>query len=822
MVLKPEQFTEQAQQVIGESQAIVRRYRHSQWDSEHVLLALLEHSEGVPAEVLRQLNVPVDAMRGRLAGLLERAPKTAGESAQIYVTPRAAGMLDRARSEADRLNDEFIGAEHLLVALAQEDSGDVALLLREFNLDLEGLYRALQQVRGAHRVTDPRAESRYRSLDRYSVDLTALAEEGKLDPVVGRDSEIARAMQTLIRRTKNNPVLIGGAGVGKTAVVEGLARSIASGDAPRELGGRRVLALDMAAMVAGSKFRGEFEERLKAVMEEIKQAQGDIILFIDEIHTVVGAGAAEGAIDAGNMMKPALARGELQCVGATTEDEYRKHIEKDAALERRFQPVIVEEPDVETAIEMLEALRPRYEAHHKVKIEDEALEAAARLSQRYIAERLLPDKAVDLIDEAASKIRIDAQLLPPDLKDIDSRMRHLENEEEAASRRAEYERAAELRSRRLRLQGELNERRAQTPVGRDAETTVTAESIGALIAAWTGIPVDRLLRSEAEKLLHMEESLHRRVVGQEAAIGVVSDAVRRARAGLKDPDRPIGSFIFLGPTGVGKTELAKALAEYLFDDEQNMVRFDMSEYMERHAVARLIGAPPGYVGYDEGGQLTEAVRKRPFRVILFDEIEKAHPDVFNTLLQIMEDGRLTDGHGRTVDFRNTLVLMTSNVGTAVDQRASVGLLRTSGSGDDSDSRQTAIRNGLKETFRPEFLNRIDEIVVFDPLTREQLERIVGMLVSEVDERMREHGLKMSLTSEAAAWLASNGHDPMFGARPLRRAVQRFVESPLSKRLLAGDFAAGDRVEVDADDDELLFRKLERPMAVAAANVIPLK
>ena len=664
MVLKPEQFTEQAQEVLGTSQEIVRRYRHSQWDSEHVLMAILEQTDGLPAQVLQEVGASVDGMRRRLDQLLEDAPKVAHDSSQIYVSPRASRLLERAKIEADRLNDEFIGTEHLLVALVQEDQGDVRRVVSESGIELEHVYQALRKIRGGHRVDDPRAESRYRSLERFSIDLTELAETGRLDPVIGRDVEIARAMQTLVRRTKNNPVLIGGAGVGKTAIAEGLAQRIVAGNVPAELEGRRVLTLDMGAMVAGSKFRGEFEERLKAVMDEIRQAAGEIILFVDEIHTVVGAGAAEGALDAGNMMKPALARGELQCVGATTEEEYRKSIEKDAALERRFQPILIEEPDTETAVEMLRSLRPRYEAHHKVTIEDSALEAAARLSRRYITDRLLPDKAVDLIDEAASKLRIDSQLLPGDLQEQEARLARLQDEEEAASRRADYATGGRPPHRASPAPGRVRVA-AQRGRGRSArdDMTVTAEDIGKLVAAWTGIPVDRLLESEAERLLHMEDRLHARVVGQDAAVEAVSDAIRRARAGLKDPDRPIGSFIFLGPTGVGKTELARALAEYLFDDEQNIVRLDMSEYMEKHTVSRLIGAPPGYVGFEEGGQLTEAVRRRPFRVVLFDEIEKAHPDVFNVLLQIMEDGRLTDGQGRTVDFRNTLVIMTSNLGT---------------------------------------------------------------------------------------------------------------------------------------------------------------
>jgi ATP-dependent Clp protease ATP-binding subunit ClpC len=802
-MLKPDQFTEQAQEILGKSQEIVRRYRHSQWDSEHILMAILEQEEGVPAEILRQLGVSITDVHGRLDSLLEQAPKVANESSQIYVAPRAASLLERAKAEADRLNDEFVGTEHLFVALTQEDEGDASAVLKELQIDTEKVYQALQKVRGGHRVDDPRAESRYGSLERFSVDLTQLARDGKLDPIIGRDSEIARAMQTLIRRTKNNPVLIGGAGVGKTAIAEGLAQCIVAGNVPDELKDRRVLALEMGAMVAGSKFRGEFEERLKAVIDEIKQAQGEIILFIDEIHTVVGAGAAEGAIDASNMMKPALARGELQCLGATTEDEYRKYIEKDAALERRFQPILVEEPDVETAIEMLRALRPRYEAHHKVTIEDAALEAAARLSQRYISGRFLPDKAVDLIDEASSKVRIDTQLLPSGLRDKESRLRSLEDEEEAGSQRADYEQAAELRSERLRAQDEFDSERAGLPSDKQTDMVVGSEDIGRLVAAWTGIPVDRLLESEADRLLHMEERLHERIIGQQTAVEAISDAVRRARAGLQDPKRPIGSFIFLGPTGVGKTELARALAQYLFDDEQNMVRIDMSEYMEKHTVSRLIGAPPGYVGFEESGQLTEAVRRRPFRVILFDEIEKAHPDVFNVLLQLLEDGRLTDGHGRTVDFRNTVIIMTSNLGTTEADRRPVGFLKESGS-NDSVRLRSAIDEALKRTFRPEFLNRIDEIIIFDSLDSDQVQEIVKIMVKEVEDRLVERQVTISLTDAAKEWLAAEGFDPVFGARPLRRAVQRYVESPMSRRILAGEIESGDHVVVDAGDGELTF------------------
>ena len=808
MVLRPDNFTEQAQDALGRSQEIVRRYRHSQWDSEHILVALLEQEQSVPLDILEAMDVPLDAMRARLHELLDSAPKIASPSNQIFMTPGAERLLSRAEAEADRLSDEFIGTEHLLIALTQEEQGDAARVLQEYHVDTEGVYQALQKVRGGHRVTDPRAESHYRSLERFSIDLTELARNGKLDPVLGREVEIMRAMQTLIRRTKNNPVLIGGAGVGKTAIAEGLAQAIESGNVPKELKGRRVLSLDMGALVAGSKFRGEFEERLKAVMDEIKQAQGEIILFIDEIHTVVGAGAAEGAIDASNLMKPALARGELQCVGATTEAEYRRYIEKDAALERRFQPILVEEPDLETAIEMLKGLRPKYEAHHKIRIEDEAIEAAVRLSQRYVSDRLLPDKAVDLIDEAASKLRIDAQLLPSELRQLETRLHNLEHEEEAASQRADYEHAAELRSERLRLQEEYDRGKAESPPSEVGES-VDAEAIGRLIATWTGIPAERLLEGEAEKLLHMEERLHERVIGQDKAVTAISDAIRRARAGLKDPKRPMGSFIFLGPTGVGKTELARALAEYLFDDQQNMVRVDMSEYGEKHTISRLIGAPPGYVGYDEGGQLTEAVRRRPFRVVLFDEIEKAHPDVFNVLLQILEDGRLTDGHGRTVDFRNTLVIMTSNLGNSDGAREPVGFLRDTDDADESHRLRASIEDALKRSFRPEFLNRIDEIMVFDPLTKEQIHQIVDLIVAEVQTRLVDLGVTIELTEAARDWLASEGYDRVFGARPLRRAVQRHLENPLSKLILARQFVDGSHVIADADESGLSFRHDDR-------------
>ena len=809
MVLRPDEFTEAARQVLHDSQQIVLRYQHVQWDTEHVLMALLEQQQGVPADVLAEIGADTSQLKQRLAALLEQSPKAnpQGGTQQIHQTPRVSRLLYSAKEESQRLQDDFISSEHLLVAVTQDTQDPAARLLAENGVTQEAVYQALQKVRGTHRVTDPQAESRYGSLERFTIDLTQLATDGKLDPIVGRDKEVARVMQTLIRRTKNNPVLIGGAGVGKTAIAEGLAQAIVAGDVPAELKDRRLLALDMGGLVAGAKFRGEFEERLKAVLDEVREAQREIILFIDEIHTVVGAGASEGAVDASNMMKPALARGELQAMGATTEDEYRKHIERDAALERRFQPVLVEEPDEETAVEMLRALRPRYEAHHKLRVEDDALTAAVRLSARYISDRLLPDKAVDLIDEAASKLRIDAQMLPDHLKDAEHRLRHLEDEEAAAAEMADYERAAELRSERLRLQSEFDVEREQLSgrTGGKDPCVVHAEDIGSLVAVWTGIPVDRLLESEADKLLHMEDRLHERVIGQDDAIVAVSDAIRRARAGLKDPDRPIGSFIFLGPTGVGKTELARALAEYLFDDERNMVRLDMSEYMEKHTVSRLIGAPPGYVGYDEGGQLTEAVRRRPFRVILFDEIEKAHPDVFNALLQILEDGRLTDGHGRTVDFRSTLVIMTSNLGTSEASRRSAGFV-TSDTRSDSVRLRASVDEALRRTFRPEFLNRLDDTIVFEPLTPEQVREIVELMLQEVEARVKEHGVAVSLTDAAMDWIAKVGYDPVYGARPLRRAIQQHIENSLSRGIIAGDYAEGGSVQVDANDDGLIFSR----------------
>ncbi|MBM3942891.1 MAG: AAA family ATPase [SAR202 cluster bacterium] len=818
MALNPEQFTEQAREVLQNSQELVRKHRHSQWDVEHILMALLELERGLPSEILADLGISADVVKARMARVLDSAPKLAYQSDQIYVTPRATRLLENAKAEADRLKDEFVGTEHFFVAAVMETQGASAQVLKEFSIDQEKVYRALMKIRGAHRVDDPRAESRYRSLEKYSIDLTKLAREGKLDPVVGRDDEIRQVMQTLTRRRKNNPVLIGEAGVGKTAIVEGLAARIVAGDVPDSLKERRVLALDMGALVAGSKFRGEFEERLKAVVDEVKQAEREVILFLDEIHTMVGAGAAEGGLDASNLLKPALARGELQCVGATTNDEYRKHIEKDAALERRFQPVYVEEPSVDDTVEILRALRPRYEAHHKVKIEDSALVAAARLSDRYITGRQLPDKAVDFIDEAASKLRLDAQSLPSHIKQQEERIRQLADQEEAAAQRSEYERAAQLRTERLRLEQEHEAAKQQSLGSRKVAMVVDEKDIAELVAKWTGIPTGRLLETESERLVHMEDLLHTRVVGQDEAVAAVSEAIRRSRSGLRDPRRPIGSFIFLGPTGVGKTHLARALAEFLFDDESNMVRIDMSEYMEKHTVSRLIGAPPGYVGYDEGGQLTEAVRRRPYRVVLFDEIEKAHPEVFNVLLQIMEDGRLTDGHGRTVDFRNTVIIMTSNLGTGDFGRQRFGFQTDGRSGGamEQERLRQSVQEALKHNFRPEFLNRIDEIIIFHPLAQEHIVRVVGLMAQELQQRLLEQAITFELTPAASQWLAREGFDPVYGARPLRRAIQRHLENPLSKGILAGQYPPGSHVVVDATEAGLALHKPEQATTASAA------
>jgi len=815
-MMRFDRFTERAQDAAMRAYEILQRYQHSQADTEHLLLALLEQTDGLIPQILESLGVDPELIRQQIEDVLENSPKTRvpdmGPMAvgQVYITPRLKRVLDLSNEEANHLNDEYISTEHIFLAVCTERGTPTARILQEVGVTRERVLDAIKEIRGGQRVTSPQAESRYRTLEKYSRDLSQLAREGKLDPVIGRDHEILRVIQVLSRRTKNNPVLIGEAGVGKTAIVEGLAQQIAEDDVPDILMGKRVVSLDLGAMIAGTRFRGEFEERLKTAIEEIQRAQGEIILFIDELHTVVGAGAAQGAVDASNMMKPALARGELQCVGATTLDEYRQYIERDSALERRFAPVFVEEPTVEETIQMLQGLRDRYEAHHNVQFTEEALEAAARLSHRYVTDRHLPDKAIDAIDEAASKLRVAIYSMPDHLKEKKKRLMQLQVDEELAWQQRDYERAAQVKSERMRQEQEFQEERDDWRQEKNLDELVEVSDIAEIIAGWTGIPLRDMMQTEAEKLLQMEEKLHERIIGQDEAISAVADAIRRARSGLKDPKRPTGGFLFLGSSGVGKTELAKALAWFLFDDEDALLRVDMSEYRESHTVSRLFGAPPGYVGYDEGGQLTESVRRRPYQVILFDEIEKAHPDVWNALLQILEDGRLTDGQGHIVDFRNTVVIMTSNVGTQFGAKGgTIGFRRDGDEGTFDDSKLRAdIEDTLKRTFRPEFLNRIDEIIIFHTLTREQVKHIVDFQMQEIAGRLAEYGITIELTDGAREWLANEGYDPQFGARPLRRTLQKRVESPMSVKLLRGEFKAGDMVVVDADEGGLTFEKAE--------------
>jgi len=818
--MRQERFTEQAQEALQASQQMAVQYKHSQWDVEHILLALLIQRQGLVGEILKELNVDIDAMRNHAEEVLTKTPQVTYQTGQIYATPRIAMLMQKAEEEARRLKDEFISTEHLLIVMVSDDKGEAASILHNAGITQEKVYSALQKLRGSRRVDDARAESKYRSLQKYGRDLTELARQGKLDPVIGREEEIKRAMQILTRRTKNNPVIVGEAGVGKTAIAEGLAQKIAADDVPDSLKNRKVIALDMGALVAGSKFRGEFEERLKAVMDEVKEAKGEVILFIDEIHTVVGAGAAEGAIDASNMLKPALAHGDLQCVGATTLDEYRKHIEKDKALERRFQPIFISEPSVEHTVEILKGLRPRYEAHHKIKITDEALEAAAKLSQRYISDRQLPDKAIDLIDEAASKLRIDSESAPPEVKSLGQNLKHLTNEEEAASQRQDYQKAAELRAQRLKQEQEYNKAKADWLQKEKISQEVTAENIAQLVSKWSGIPISQMVEGETEKFLHMEERIHERLIDQEEAVSAVSEAIRRSRAGLTDPRRPIGSFMFLGPTGVGKTEMVRTLAWFLFGDENAMVRMDMSEYQEEHTVSRLIGAPPGYIGYDEGGQLTEAVRRRPYRVILLDEIEKAHPKVFNTLLQIMDDGRLTDGHGRTVNFKNTVIIMTSNAGADIIKRESqLGFAtrkdKATAQKQSYEDMKKKVTAEIQKAFRPEFLNRLDDIIVFHELTEEQLRKIVDLMIKDLEGRLAERKIGLELSEKAKSWLSKEGYDPVYGARPLRRVIERYVENPLSSKVLRGELKEGDTVKVDIDKENKLTFKNKAAIKTAA-------
>ena len=791
-------FSERAREALETAQGVVRRSGGSQVGTEHLLLGVLSLPGGVVDQLFGLMSIDKGGVMARAGRLVETSGGHGGAGDQLALTPRAKAALDIAVQRAQQMGDPFVGTEHLLLGVLLEGEGRGSAILRESGVSEDGLLRALGQVRSSGVDFEEQATGES-VLKTYTRDLTALARDDRLDPVIGRDEEIKRVVQVLSRRTKNNPVLIGEPGVGKTAIAEGLAQKIVAADVPESLRGKRVLALDLGGMVAGAKYRGEFEERLKGVLDEIQRSR-DVVLFIDELHTVVGAGAAEGAVDASNMMKPLLARGELQAVGATTLDEYREHIEKDAALERRFQPIVVGEPNVEDTIAILQGLRDKYEAHHKVKIGDDALVAAATLSDRYISGRFLPDKAIDLLDEAASKLRIEATMLPADLRQMEVRLNDLAREGAAAVQAQDYERAAQLRDQSDKIQRTFVQAKDAWLGDKGiADATVDADDIAGIVSKWTGIPVQRMQQAEAEKLLGMEEKLHGRVVGQDRAVAAVAEAVRRARAGLKDPKRPIGSFIFLGPTGVGKTELARALAEFLFDDEEAMVRLDMSEYMERHSVSRLVGAPPGYVGYEEGGQLTEAVRRRPYSVVLLDEIEKAHPDVFNMLLQILDEGRLTDNKGRTVDFKNTVIIMTSNVGAPLIP-----------AGDEMEREYERIEgllmDELKQAFRPEFLNRVDEIIVFHALTRAQLRQIVELLVEKVQRQIAAQGMTLEVSPEAEDLIADAGYDTQFGARPLKRALRRLLENPLSRELLQGAFVEGDTVRVTVADGALAFGK----------------
>jgi ATP-dependent Clp protease ATP-binding subunit ClpB len=873
--MRIDKLTTKAQEALQQAQALAERRGHQELTPEHLLSALLSQEQGVAPALLRKVGVEPGLISAKVDEALNAQPQVRGAAADLYVGRRLKALLEDATTQSKEFKDEYVSSEHLLLALIAKDHGAATRALKDAGVRKDELMKALAEVRGNQRVTDPEAEQKYQALAKYTRDLTELAQKGKLDPVIGRDEEIRRTMQVLSRRTKNNPVLIGDPGVGKTAIAEGIALRIAGGDVAESLKDKKILALDLGALIAGAKYRGEFEDRLKAVLKEVEASEGTIILFIDELHTLVGAGGAEGAVDAANMLKPALARGDLRCIGATTLDEYRKYVEKDKALERRFQPVYVGEPSQEDAIAILRGLKERYEVHHGIQIRDAALVAAVKLSTRYISGRQLPDKAIDLVDEAASRLKMQIDSLPEPIDHLERRLTSLAIEEQAlgrekdeasrkrlgavaaeiaelrerasqmksvwqrekqliadlrklkedaeaakteaelAQRRGELQRAAELRFGRVpelekaaaAKTAELKEAQKQ---GSFLREEVTEQDIAAVVSKWTGIPVDKMLEGEQERLLHLEDRLHARVVGQDDAVEAIANAVRRSRSGLQDPNRPIGSFIFLGPTGVGKTELARALAGFLFDDETHMVRIDMSEYMEKHAVSRLIGAPPGYIGYDQGGQLTEAVRRRPYSVVLFDEIEKAHPDVFNVLLQLLDDGRLTDGQGRTVDFRNTVVIMTSNAGSHLVSDPVLGA--------DPEALQKKVMEELRKTFRPEFLNRVDDIVVFHRLQRAELDRIVDLQLERLRKLLRDRELELELSPEARTFLADEGYDPVFGARPLKRAITRYVQDPLAKRLLAGSFAPGDVIVIDrgtgTDADALTFTR-KRAKALSA-------
>ncbi|HBV98257.1 MAG TPA: ATP-dependent Clp protease ATP-binding subunit ClpC [Desulfotomaculum sp.] len=803
-------FTERAQKVLFLAQEEALRLGHPYVGTEHILLGLIREGQGVAARALAGMGIEADRVRSAVEQAVGKGQGNPGQ--EIALTPRGKRTLELSVEEARRMGHSYVGTEHMLLGLIREGEGLAAQALKAMGADLERVRQVVLEMigepgqqgdQGGRSCTSCQGGPRTGTLDQFSRDLSDMARQDKLDPVVGREKEIERVIQILSRRTKNNPVLIGEPGVGKTAIVEGLAQRITSGNVPEVLLEKRVLTLDMASMLAGTKYRGEFEERLKKVIEEIVNSS-NIIVFIDELHTIIGAGAAEGAIDAANILKPALARGELQCIGATTLDEYRKYIEKDPALERRFQPIMVEEPTVEETIEILKGLRDKYEAHHRVRIADKALEAAAGLADRYITDRFLPDKAIDLIDEASSRVRLKAYTAPPDVKSIEKELEAIRKEKEASIKSQEYEKAAQFRDREQNLKKQLESTRDSWKQQQGGlELTVGEEDIAQIVSTWTGVPVSKLAEEESERLMKMESILHQRVVGQDEAVVAVSRAVRRARAGLKDPRRPVGSFIFLGPTGVGKTELARALAEALFGDEDAMVRLDMSEYMEKFAASRMVGAPPGYVGYEEGGQLTEAVRRHPYSVVLLDEIEKAHPDVFNILLQVLEDGRLTDSKGRVVDFRNTVIIMTSNVGVSTIRReATMGFKTGSQQETGYEKMKEKVTDELKRTFRPEFLNRIDEIIVFHALTREHIKDIVGLMVREVAERVREGGLKLEITESAREFLAEKGFDENYGARPLRRTIQRQIEDRISEELLTGAVRQGDHIVIDKKEDGL--------------------
>ncbi len=856
-----DKFTIKSQELIQEAQSLASQHNNQQIEPEHLLAAMLEESDGIAGSMLRKLGASPGEIAREVMAAVDKLPKiSGGATAEVYISPATKAVLESAFAEASKMKDEYVSIEHILLAISEAKQGEAVKILRRAGVGRDSIFSALKEIRGKQRITDPNPEDKYQALEKFSRDLTDLARLGKLDPVIGRDEEIRRIVQVLSRRTKNNPVLIGEPGVGKTAIVEGLARRIVEGDVSETLKNRRLLALDMGALIAGAKYRGEFEDRLKAVLKEVEGAEGEIILFIDELHTVVGAGAAEGAVDASNMLKPALVRGTLRCVGATTLNEYRKYIEKDAALERRFQPVLVKEPSVEDTISILRGLKEKYEVHHGVRIKDAAIVAAATLSHRYIADRFLPDKAIDLMDECASKLRIEIDSMPAEIdevqrkitqaeierqalkkeKDPASRERlqkleaeladlndeltemkghwqnekdliqtirkikedqeHLNTEAQLAEREGDLARVAELRyGKALELEKQLQEANHKLSELQQSskmlKEEVDDEDVAEVVSRWTGIPVSKMLEGERDKLVRMEERLHRRVIGQDEAVTAVSNAVRRARSGLQDPNRPIGSFIFMGPTGVGKTELAKALAEFIFDSDQAIVRIDMSEYMEKHSVARLIGAPPGYVGYEEGGYLTEAVRRRPYSVVLFDEIEKAHPEVFNIMLQILDDGRMTDGHGRTVDFKNSIVIMTSNVGSQWIQELAAS---------DRQEMEQQVTKALRASFRPEFLNRIDEIIIFQSLSADEIVKIVDIQMGRLGRRLADKNIELILSDGAKELIAKNGYDPVYGARPLKRVIQQYIENPLSLEILEGKIPEGTRVRAEAVGDEIVF------------------